>query len=42
MKRLIRVWFHFEKIKALCVSVIDGMPKRVAALKQAKRGQAKY
>ena len=42
IEHLIRVWFHSEKIKALCVSLINGMPKRVAALKQAKGGQTKY
>ena len=39
---LIRVWFHSEKFKALCASLISGMPKRVAALKQAKGGERKY
>ena len=41
-EHLIRVWFHSEKIKALCVSLINGMPRRVSALKQAKRGEAKH
>ena len=41
-KRLICVWFHSEKIKVLCVSLINSMPSRVAALKQAKGGQTKY
>ena len=36
IERLIYVWFHSEKIKALCVLLINGMPRRVAALKQAK------
>ena len=38
IEHLIRVWFHFEKFKALCVSLINGMPRRVTALKQAKGG----
>ena len=41
-KRLIRVWFHSERIKVLWVSLINGMPRRVAALKQAKGGKTKY
>ena len=42
IERLILIWFHSEKIKALCVSLINGMPSRVPALKQAKEGQTKY
>jgi len=41
-KHLIRIWFHFEKIKALCVLVINGVSKRVAALKQTKGSQTMY
>ena len=42
IERLIRVWFHSEKIKALCVSLVNGMPRRVAPMKQAKESQTKY
>ena len=42
IERLICIWFHSEKIKALCVSLINGMPRRVAVLKQPKEGQTKY
>ena len=42
IERLISVWFHFQKIKALFVSLINGMRRRVAALSQAKGGQTKY
>ena len=42
IERLIRVWFHSQKIKALFVLLINGMPRRVAGLKQAKVGQTKY
>ena len=42
IERLIRVWFLSKKIKVLCVSLINGMPRSVAALKQAKGGQTKY
>ena len=40
-EHLIRVWFHFKKIKALCASLINGMSRRVAALSQIKGGQTK-
>ena len=42
IEHLIRVWFHFEKIKALCALLINGMSRRVAALTQIKGGQTKY
>ena len=42
IERLIRVWFHFEKIKAFCVSLINGTPRRVTALKQAKGDKTNY
>ena len=42
IERLIRVWFHFQKIKALFVSLINGVRRRVVALSQAKKGQTKY
>ena len=39
---LIHMWFHSEKNKVMCGSLICGMSRRVAALKQAKGGQTKY
>ena len=34
--RLIRVWFHSDKIKEMCKTLIHGMPSRVKAPKVAK------
>ena len=42
IERLIKVWFHSDRIKDLCRTLIRGMPKRVQALKSAKRGQTDY
>ena len=42
IEQLICIWFHSEKIMVLSVSLINGMTRRVAALKQAKEDQAKY
>lgn len=42
IQRLIQVWFHSEKIQELCKTLINGMPRRVEALKNAKGCQTKY
>lgn len=36
IERLIHVWFHSDKIKQLCKTLITKMPQRVEALKAAK------
>ena len=40
--RPIQVLFHSDKIKGMCKTSINGMPKRVKALMAAKCGQTKY
>lgn len=42
IERLINVWFHSDRIKNLCRTLITDMPKRVKALKAAKGRQTKY
>jgi transposase len=42
IQRLIYVWFHSEKIKQFCRTLIMGMPERVKALHKANGGQTKY
>lgn len=42
IQRLIRVWFHSNRIKELCKKLINGMPRRVKALMAAKGCQTKY
>ena len=42
IERLIYVWFHNDKIKNFCRTLITDMPKRVKALKTAKGRQSKY
>lgn len=42
IERLIKVWFHSDRIKDLCRTLIRGMSKRVQALKSAKGGQTDY
>lgn len=42
IERLIHVWFHSDKIRNLCRTLIVGMPRRVRALKLAKGGPTDY
>ena len=42
IERLIQVWFHSEKIRNLCRTLITGMPSRVKALAGIKGPQTKY
>ena len=40
--QLIKVWFHSKQITNLCKKLIESMPNRIKALKDAKGGQTKY
>lgn len=40
--RLIHVWFHSDRIKSLCRTLIAGMPRRVKALQLAKGSSTDY
>lgn len=42
IERLIKVWFHSDRIKDLCRTLVCGMPRRVQALNSAKGGQTDY
>lgn len=42
IERLIDVWFHSDKLKNLCAHLVQGMPRRISALKAAKGGPTKY
>ncbi|KAL7640865.1 UNVERIFIED_CONTAM: hypothetical protein RMT77_008002 [Armadillidium vulgare] len=42
IERLIYVWFHNDKIKNFCRTLITDMQKRVKELKTAKGRQTKY
>ena len=42
IEQLIKVWFHSKQITNLCKKLIESMPNRIKALKDAKGGQTKY
>ena len=42
IQRLIKVWFHSDKIISHCKTFVESMPNRIKALKATKKGQTKY